>query len=131
MKIFVINLNSAVKKRETMTNILNKYTSDYTFFEAINGKELEDDEYLVTAIVSTYNSEKFIRGCLEDLENQTIADKLEIIVVNSGSKQNEEAIVKEFQQKYDNIKYIKTDKRETIYQAWNHGIKAASGKSNR
>ena len=59
------------------------------------------------AIVSTYNSERFIRGCLEDLEAQTIADRLEIIVVNSGSEQNEEAIVKEFQKKYSNIKYIK------------------------
>ena len=85
-------------------------------------------EYLVSAIVSTYNSEKFIRGCIEDLENQTIADKLEIIVVNSGSQQNEEAIVKEFQQKYSNIKYMKTQHRETIYQAWNRAVKAASGK---
>ena len=47
MKIFVINLKSDIKKRETMTNILNKYTSDYTFFEAINGKELKDDEYKI------------------------------------------------------------------------------------
>lgn len=84
--------------------------------------------YLVSAIVSAYNSEKFIRGCLEDLENQTIADKLEIVVINSGSQQNEEAIVKEFQQRYDNIKYIKTEQRETIYQAWNRAVEAASGK---
>ncbi|MBW1740042.1 MAG: glycosyltransferase [Deltaproteobacteria bacterium] len=83
---------------------------------------------LVSAIVSTYNSERFIHGCLEDLEAQTIADKLEIIVVNSGSEQNEEAIVKEFQKKYSNIKYIKTEQRETVYAAWNRGIKAASGK---
>ena len=81
---------------------------------------------LVSAIVSTYNSETFIRGCLEDLENQTIADKLEIIVVNSGSEQNEESIVKEFQEKYGNIVYIKTE-REGLYSAWNRAIKAASG----
>ena len=87
-----------------------------------------ESEYLVSAIVSTYNSESFIRGCLQNLENQTIADRLEIIVVNSGSQQNEEAIIKEFQNKYDNIKYIKTEQRETIYKAWNRGIKAASGK---
>lgn len=84
-------------------------------------------KYLVSAIVSTYNSEKFIRGCLEDLENQTIADKLEIIVINSGSQENEETIVKEFQQRYDNIKYIKTEQREGIYAAWNRAIKVARG----
>ncbi len=69
-----------------------------------------------------------MRGCLEDLENQTIADKIEIIVVDSGSEQDEESIVKEFQRKYSNIKYIRTEKRETVYEAWNRGIKSSSGK---
>ncbi len=87
-----------------------------------------ESKYLVSTIVSTYNSGRFIRGCLEDLENQTIADRLEIIIVNSGSEENEETIVHEFQQKYDNIKYIRTDERETIYRAWNRAIKIASGK---
>jgi len=85
-------------------------------------------EYLVSAIVSTYNAEKYIAGCLEDLENQTIADKLEIIVVDSGSEQNEGQIVREFQKHYDNIVYIRTAQRESVYAAWNRGIKAARGK---
>jgi glycosyltransferase involved in cell wall biosynthesis/ADP-heptose:LPS heptosyltransferase len=86
------------------------------------------DDFLVSAIVSTYNSERFLCGCLEDLERQTIADRLEVIVVNSGSEENEEGIVKEFQRKYSNIVYIKTDEREGIYTAWNRGVRAASGK---
>ncbi len=88
----------------------------------------DGDKYLVSAIVSTYNAEKYIAGCLEDLVNQTIADRIEIIVVNSGSQQNEDAIIKEFQRKYDNIRYIKTEQRETIYAAWNRAIKISSGK---
>jgi FkbM family methyltransferase len=88
-----------------------------------------DKSIKVSAIVSTYNSERFMRGCIEDLVNQTLYKKgeLEIVVVNSGSKQNEEAIVKEFQEKYPNIQYIKTKKRETLYKAWNRGIKVAKG----
>ena len=70
--------------------------------------------YLVSAIVLAYNSEKYIRGCLEALENQAIADKLEIIVVDSGSQQNEAAVVREFQQRYNNIKYIRTGARQYI-----------------
>ena len=91
-------------------------------------KEADTGRFLVSAIVSTYNSERFIRGCLEDLEAQTIAHKLEIIVVDSGSEQNEAAIVKEFQKKYTNIKYIRTEQRETVYAAWNRGVRAAAGK---
>ncbi|MHC4727434.1 MAG: glycosyltransferase, partial [Planctomycetota bacterium] len=50
-----------------------------------------------------------------------------IIVVNSGSQENEEAIVHEYQQKYDNIVYIKTEQREGIYTAWNRAVKVARG----
>lgn len=83
--------------------------------------------YLVSAIVSVYKAEKFIRGCLEDLEAQTIADSLEIIVVDSNSPENEGKIVKEFQKHYNNIKYIRTPERESIYKSWNRAIKVASG----
>jgi glycosyltransferase involved in cell wall biosynthesis len=91
----------------------------------VNSKE---GQFTVSAIVSTYNSERFIRGCLEDLLSQSIADRLEIIVVDSASSQNEKAIVEEFQKRCGNIKYIRTEERETIYVAWNRGIQSSSGK---
>ncbi len=65
--------------------------------------KIDSKEYLVSAIVSTYKSERFMRGLLEDLEAQTLADRLEIVIVDSNSPQNEGAIVKEFQKRYDNI----------------------------
>lgn len=50
------------------------------------GEALNNDyEYEVSVIVSTYNNEKLIRGCLNDLVRQTIFNKLEIIVIDSGS----------------------------------------------
>ncbi len=83
---------------------------------------------LVSAIISTYNSEKFIRGRIENLLEQTISDQLEIIIVNSGSEENEGEIIKEFLDKYHQIKYIETQERETIYKAWNRGIRISEGK---
>jgi tetratricopeptide (TPR) repeat protein/glycosyltransferase involved in cell wall biosynthesis len=83
---------------------------------------------LLTAVVSTYNAERFIKGCLEDLVGQTIGDRLEIIVVDSASEENEAAIVREFQERYANIKYMWTLQRENVYRAWNRGIKFAAGK---
>lgn len=82
---------------------------------------------LVSALVCTYNSEEFIRGCLEDLERQTIAHKTEIIVINSGSEQNEDLIIHEFLKQYSNIIYFKT-KKERICTAWNRGLQLAKGK---
>jgi glycosyltransferase involved in cell wall biosynthesis len=85
--------------------------------------------FKVSAIVSTFNSERFIRGCLEDLVNQTLYQKggLEIIVIDSSSEQNEKSVVEEFQKKYRSITYIRTTIRETVYAAWNRGIKASRG----
>ncbi len=52
----------------------------------------------VSAVVSTYNSEKFIYGRLINLTEQTLYKKkdLEIIVIDSNSKENEKAIVEKF-----------------------------------
>ncbi|HHJ12903.1 MAG TPA: glycosyltransferase, partial [Gammaproteobacteria bacterium] len=85
-------------------------------------------EPLVTAIVSTYNSAGFLPGCLDDLMAQTVADRLEVIVVDSGSQQNEGEIVRQYQQRFPQIRYIRTEQRETIYAAWNRAIREARGR---
>jgi len=85
-------------------------------------------EPVLTAIVSTYNAERFMRRCLEDLEAQTIADRMEILVIDSNSPQREGEIVREFQERYSNIRYVRTAERETLYGAWNRGIAMARGK---
>ena len=99
-KIRTVQNNS----NDAMENRVNDTATNFDF---------GTNEYMVSAIVSVYKAEKYIRGCLENLENQTITEKIEIIVVNSGSDENEEEIVKEFQKKNKNIKYIKTECRET------------------
>jgi FkbM family methyltransferase len=85
-------------------------------------------EYALSAVVSTYNSEEFIRECLTDLENQTIADMVEIIVIDAASPQNERRTVEEFQKSYTNIVYVRTPARIGVYPAWNLGIRKASAK---
>ena len=83
--------------------------------------------YAVTAIVSTYSSEAFMRQCLMDLEAQTISKELEIIVVDANSPESEARIVKDFQAQYTNIRYLKTKDRIKIYTAWNVAMYLASG----
>ena len=49
----------------------------------------------VSLIVPVYNSEKYLRKCLDSLVNQTLKD-IEIILINDGSKDTSEEIIKEF-----------------------------------
>ncbi len=89
------------------------------------------EKFKVSAIISTYNSEIFMRGCMQDLVEQTLfeMEQLEIIVIDSASSQSEQAIVREYQNIYGNekIKYIRTEERVTLYKAWNIGINLAKG----
>ncbi len=81
---------------------------------------------LVSVVVSTYRGEAHIRGCLEMLERQTAADRIEIIVIDSGSPEHERAIVEELQARHSNIIYQRTP-RETLYAAWNRALALARG----
>lgn len=82
---------------------------------------------LVSVIISTYNSEEFMEGRLLDLISQTIFDKTEIIIIDSSSEQNEKKIVLPFLTKHTNIRYFRTEERESIYKVWNRGIKLSRG----
>jgi glycosyltransferase involved in cell wall biosynthesis/Flp pilus assembly protein TadD/GT2 family glycosyltransferase len=85
-------------------------------------------DILVSALVPVYNAERFLRGHLEDLEAQTIADRIEIIICDTGSPQNERAIAAEFMARYENILYIRTEHRENPHAAFNRCIAEATGK---
>jgi tetratricopeptide (TPR) repeat protein len=87
-------------------------------------------KYTVSAIVSAYNSERFIKERLQNLLDQSLYRKnqLEIIVVDSGSQQAEGQVVREFMGQSDHIVYVRTPVRESVYGAWNRGIRLANGK---
>jgi|GEM_PF-1039699 len=84
-------------------------------------------DYKITAVVSTYNSEAFIGECLDDLVGQTIADRIEIFVVDAASPQNEKVVVERFQKRYPNIRYLRTPERIGVYAAWNIIAREARG----
>ena len=53
-------------------------------------------------IVPVYNTEKYLKICLDSLVNQTYKD-FEIIVVNDGSTDKSSNIISKYQKKYKNI----------------------------
>ncbi|RLJ34434.1 glycosyltransferase involved in cell wall biosynthesis [Chryseobacterium sp. 7] len=80
----------------------------------------------VSIIVPVYNVENYLTKCLDSLVKQSLPD-IEIIVVNDGSKDDSEKIIKEFAQKYP--EKIKAFAKENggLSDARNFGIDKAAG----
>lgn len=81
---------------------------------------------LISVIVPMYNSEEHIQKCLNSILNQTYG-KLEVIVINDGSSDNSEYIVKDIMKKDTRIKCI-TIKNSGVSEARNVGLRMATGK---
>lgn len=79
----------------------------------------------VSVIVPVYNTEKYLYKCLNSLINQTLK-QIEIIIVNDGSKDSSDSIIKQFMIENKNIVYIKKD-NGGLSSARNVGIDHASG----
>ncbi len=77
----------------------------------------------VSVIVPIYNSEKYLKKCIDSLVNQTLSD-MEFILINDGSTDSSDEIISKY--KDDRIKYFKR-KNHGIGATRNFGIDHASG----
>lgn len=78
----------------------------------------------ISIIVPIYNAEKYLNKCIDSLINQT-KKELEFILINDGSTDRSEEIIKGYKDK--RIKYFK-NKNQGIGKTRNFGIEKASGK---
>ncbi|MBM4063765.1 MAG: glycosyltransferase family 2 protein, partial [Planctomycetes bacterium] len=85
-------------------------------------------EVLLSALVSTYASERHLRGCLDSLLAQTLGDRLEIVVVDACSPEGEGAIVREYQQRHANLRYVRTEVRENSSRSFARATAMATGR---
>lgn len=88
--------------------------------------ERSDKRPLVSVIIPVYNCEEYIGECIDSVAEQTY-DNIEIIVVNDGSKDESENIIKDKKKRYRNILYYK-QRNKGVSAARNLGINKAKGK---
>ena len=84
---------------------------------------------ILTVVIPTYNMEKYLRKCLESLiisdENMK---KVEVLVINDGSKDSSSKIAHEYESKYP-MTFRVIDKENGNYGSCiNRGLKEATGK---
>lgn len=81
---------------------------------------------VVSIIIPAYNSEKFIRRCLDSVVNQ-IYKNIEIIVVDDASTDNTEKIIKEYAEKDNRIRPFYSSENKGVSFSRNIGLKASTG----
>ena len=80
----------------------------------------------VSVIVPVYNSEIYLRDCLESLLNQTLTE-LEIILVDDASTDKSFEIIVEYKSKYPKIKIFKSEQNKGQGASRNIGMSLATG----
>lgn len=80
----------------------------------------------ISIIIPVYNTEKYLKRCLNSVINQSLKD-IEIIIINDCSKDNSITIINEFKNQDKRIKVINKLKNEGLSAARNTGIEAAKG----
>ena len=77
--------------------------------------EIKMNNELISIIVPIYNTEKYLRQCLDSIINQTYTN-FEVLLVNDGSPDGSAAICQE---------YVKNDSRFRYFEKENGGVSSA------
>lgn len=80
----------------------------------------------ISVIVPVYNTEKYLDKCLNSLAKQTLKD-IEILVINDGSPDNSEEIIKKYEKEYPEIIKYYLKPNGGLSDARNYGIEKATG----
>lgn len=87
-------------------------------------------EPLLSALVSTYASERYLQGCLDSLLAQTARERIEVVVVDAGSPQRESELVNAFRRRHPElaIQLVRAPVRESTSAAFDRATALARGR---
>ena len=121
IKILFIKITFKKKMPSMNLGYINKELNDI-----YNYRNIENNLYF-SIIVPVYNTERYLRRCLDSLVNQTFKD-IKIIIVNDASQGNCKEIIEEYKKKDNRIKYIEHSENKSLLQARKTGNIASTGK---
>lgn len=81
----------------------------------------------VSIITSLYKAEKYLKGFLENIVQQTIFNDCELFLLDANSPENEHDVIKPFLS-YANIRYERLEDDPGIYGCWNYMIENSDSK---
>lgn len=83
---------------------------------------------ILTVLIPVYNTEKYIKRCLDSVLLKEVANDIEVLVVSDGSKDNSVNIVKKYLKEYPNTLKLVEKENGGHGSTINKGIELAAGK---
>lgn len=111
----------SIQLEEELNKVSPRPDMQYTW------EDKEKSDVVLSVIIPAYNAEKYVVAAVEPLCSVKIKYQLEIIIVNDGSKDNTDKMVKKLVAKYDNIVYISVENGGAA-KARNKALDVATGK---
>ena len=83
---------------------------------------------VLTVLIPVYNTEKYIRRCLDSVTARNVRDDIEVLVVSDGSKDGSEAIAREYEAQYPDTVRVVAKENGGHGSTINKGLELATGK---
>ena len=85
-------------------------------------------EKILSITIPAYNVEKYLDRCLQSFEVPEILDKIEILIINDGSKDKTPDIAQKYCDKYPETYFLYNKENGGHGSGINYGIRYATGK---
>lgn len=83
---------------------------------------------ILSIAIPAYNVERYMEQCLQSFEVPEILDKIEILIINDGSKDHTQEIAQNYCDKYPDSYFLYNKENGGHGSGINYGIKYATGK---
>jgi len=81
----------------------------------------------ISVLMPVYNGQKYLKQAIESILNQKFKD-FEFLIIDDGSTDKSDDIIREYQKEDSRIVYIKNEKNFGIVHSLNRGIELAKGR---
>lgn len=131
MRENIIEVVSSVNKNNKKQGVNHEYTDRLR--RICLGKKRKGYRNMIgskilTIVVPSYNTEKYMDECLPSFLDERILDDLEVLLINDGSKDRTEEVAKKYQEQYPNTIRLINKENGGHGSVINRGIKEARGR---
>jgi len=86
------------------------------------------DSKLLTIVIPAYNMEKYLHRCLDSIIDERVMEKVQVLIVNDGSKDKTSEIAHNYAVKYPNYIHVIDKENGNYGSCMNVGLSLAEGK---